>query len=183
MLTYESVPQILDMVGRVHERLFHELEGVSADQSAFRAEVGCWTIAEIVEHLANVQEGMGKVTSKLLKDAEAAGAKGREDKTIGPISMEFVMELAKQKFQAPENVRPGGGVPIEDSVNRLKANYQRLRDMTDRIEASDLSGPTFPHVAFGPLNAYQWLALIGLHESKHIDQVRTIKAASGYPGT
>jgi hypothetical protein len=28
------------------------------------------TIAEIVEHLANVQEGMGKVTSKLLNEAK-----------------------------------------------------------------------------------------------------------------
>jgi len=181
MLTYESVSQILDMVGRVHERLFHELEGISPEQSAFRAEMGGWTISEIMEHLATVQEGMGKVTSKLVREAESAGASGREDGKIGPISMEFVAELAKQKFEAPENVRPGGGVPVQDSVERLKAGYQRLRDMTSRIEASDLSGPTFPHVAFGPLNAYQWMALIGLHESKHIEQVKAIRAAQGYP--
>ena len=181
MLTYESVTQILDMVGRVHERLFSKVEGLSESQQTYRPEEGSWTIAEIMEHLANVHEGMGKVTSKLIKEAEASESSARSDGTIGPVSMEFLRELADQKFHAPENVRPAGGVRIEDSVEKLKSNYTRLLSLKPKIEALDLSGPTFPHAAFGPLNGYQWLALIGLHESKHLEQIKAIQASPGFP--
>ena len=181
MLTYESVTQILDMVGRVHERLFSKVEGLSESQQTYRPEEGSWSIAEIMEHLANVHEGMGKVTSKIIKEAEASGSSARGDGTIGPVSMEFLRELADQKFHAPENVRPGGGVRIEDSVEKLKSNYTRLLSLKPKIEALDLSGPTFPHASFGPLNGYQWLALIGLHESKHLEQIKAIQASPGFP--
>ena len=181
MLTYESVTQILDMVGRVHERLFSKVEGLSDNQLNYRSQDGTWTIAEIMEHLANVHEGMGKVTSKLVKEAETSGASARSDGTIGSVSMEFLRDLADHKFHAPENVRPAGGVRIEDSIERLKGNYERLLSMKPRIESVDLSGPTFPHAAFGPLNGYQWLALIGLHESKHLEQIKAIQASPGYP--
>ena len=181
MLTYESVTQILDMVGRVHERLFSKVEGLSESQQTYRPHEGSWTIAEIMEHLAIVHEGMGKVTSKIIKEAEASGSTARSDGTIGPVSMEFLRELADQKFHAPENVRPAGGVRIEDSIEKLKSNYTRLLGMKPKIEALDLSGPTFPHNAFGPLNGYQWLALIGLHESKHLEQIKAIQASPGFP--
>ncbi len=131
-------------MARVHERLFSKVEGLSESQQTYRPEEGSWTIAEIMEHLANVQEGMGKVTSKLIKEAEASESSARSDGTIGPVSMEFLRELADQKFDAPENVRPAGGVRIEDSVEKLKSNYTRLLSLKPKIEALRSEWPYFP---------------------------------------
>ena len=71
-MTFGSVEEILDMTGRMRDRLHRHVVGLSEAQESYRAASGEWTIAEIVEHLANVQEGMGKVTSKLLNEAESA---------------------------------------------------------------------------------------------------------------
>ena len=182
MLTYESVTQILDMVGRVHERLFSKVEGLSESQQTYRPDEESWSIAEIMEHLAIVHEGMGKVTSKIIREAEASGSTARSDGTIGPVSMEFLRELADQKFHAPDERSP-----CRRSENRgfCREAQEQLHE-TPQHETEDrslqtLSGPTFPHNAFGPLNGYQWLALIGLHESKHLEQIKAIQASPGFP--
>jgi hypothetical protein len=52
-----------------------------------------------------------------------------------------------------------------------------LRALQPRIEATDLSAFTYPHPAFGPLNFYQWLALIGLHEQRHLNQIESVLKA------
>ena len=180
-MTFGSVDEILDMVGRMHDRLHQHVVGLSEAQENFRPASGEWTIAEIVEHLANVQEGMGKVTSKLLNEAETAGAQASSDGKIGPVSALFVTDRAGEKFQAPERVRPHGDVRVADSLTRLKGNYERLLGMRPRIEAADIGAVGFPHPAFGTLTGYQWLALMGIHEGRHIAQIERIKAADGYP--
>ena len=180
-MTFGSVEEILDMAGRMRDRLHRHVVGLSEAQESYRAASGEWTIAEIVEHLANVQEGMGKVTSKLLNEAESAGAHASSDGKIGPVSALFVTERVDEKFQAPEHVRPHGGVKVTDSLARLNAHYERLMGMRPRIEAADIGAVTFPHPAFGTLTGYQWLALMGIHQGRHIAQIERIKAADGYP--
>jgi hypothetical protein len=178
---YGSVAEILESVGRTHQRLYEQLDGLTPGQADYRLADGRWTIEEIAEHLANVQEGMGKVTSLLLRQAEAEGAAGPSDGRIAPPDMSVVIDRVDERFEAPENVVPQGGRSIDESIERLKKNYDRLLGMRPRIEASDLSRYTYPHQAFGPLNGYQWLALIDLHERRHIEQIQGIKSSPGYP--
>ena len=39
----------------------------------------------------------------------------------------------------------------------------------------------FPHIAFGDLDCYQWLLLVGQHSLRHALQIEEIKASAGYP--
>lgn len=180
-MDFESVGQIFDMVEKTRQRLKHHVEGISEEQQSFRPGSDAWTIAEIVEHLANVQEGMGKIASKLAKEAEALAAPASAGGKIAPVSMAFIRERSAERFQAPENVRPHGTVAVADSLIRLQQNYDRLLAMRPRIEAWDLAACTFPHPAFGELSGYQWLGLLGFHETRHTNQIERIKASAGYP--
>ena len=180
-MTFSSVDEILDMVERMRDRLHNQVSSLTEAQESYRTTDGEWTIAEIVEHLANVQEGIGKVTSKLLNEAEAAGARPSTDGRIGLVSASFVTERAGEKFQAPEHLRPRGDVKVTDSLTRLKTQYERLAAMRQRIETTNIGVVSFPHPAFGALSGYQWLALMGIHQGRHIEQIERIKAADGYP--
>jgi hypothetical protein len=43
-------------------------------------------------------------------------------------------------------------------------------------------GPvTLHHFQLGDLAFYQWLAVAGAHEAKHLERIRAIKALPGYP--
>jgi hypothetical protein len=45
------------------------------------------------------------------------------------------------------------------------------------VEATDLNATGYPHPAFGPLNLYEWLAFIGIHEARHLRQVEALLGA------
>ena len=179
---FQSISEAIAIVGERHEDLRREVAGLSGEQSAFREAPDRWTIAEVVEHLAIVQDGMSRITNKLVKEAEAAGATVNPDEPIVGVNTDFIPERKSRWFQAPENVRPSGAVALEDSLDKLANDFERLTALRPRIEAVDLSSVSFPHAAFGPLSGYQWLALLGAHEGRHIEQIREIKQSEGYPG-
>ena len=181
MMSFRTVSEALEIVGKRHADLRHEVEGLKADQLNFRPHQDSWTIAEIVEHVSIVQEGMSKVTSKLVKDAQAAGAMAAGDGVIADVKTDFITDRKVRPLMAPELVRPSGGVAVGDSLTKLENDFVRLQDMRPRIEAVDLSNVTFPHPAFGPLSGYQWLALLSAHEARHLEQIREIKANTNYP--
>lgn len=180
-MSVRSVEEAIEIVGKMHSELRNEVAGLAIEQQGFRPVADRWTIAEIVEHVAIVQEGMSKIAGKLIKDAEAAGARARPDGSIDPVATDFIPDRSIQRFSAPERVHPKAGASISESLAKIEKDYQRLRDMRPSIESFDLSAVTFPHPAFGELNGYQWLALLGVHEGRHLQQIREIKETEGYP--
>jgi hypothetical protein len=46
---------------------------------------------------------------------------------------------------------------------------------------ADLREHFFPHVAFGDLDAYQWLVVVAQHGSRHAFQIEEIMAHPDYP--
>ena len=46
---------------------------------------------------------------------------------------------------------------------------------------ADLRSHFFPHIAFGDLDCYQWLLVLGQHASRHGYQIEEIKSHPAYP--
>lgn len=180
-MSFRTIAEALEIIGARHADLRREVGELAAQQLNFRPRADSWTIGEIVEHLSIVQEGMGKIASKLVREAEAAGARWHPEVLIEGVDVDFVSDRRTGRLDAPENVRPRGGVAIAESLSKLERDFQRLEEMRPRIESVDLSNVTFPHPAFGALSGYQWLALLGIHEGRHIEQIREIKSSEGYP--
>lgn len=176
-MSFNSVGEILEMIGRAHDALREAVADLDDAKAGYRASPDNWTIAEILEHLATVQEGMSKISYLLLKQADGTAAKP----DVWPLDLSMIEKGLGTNFQAPENVRPKGGVGIGESLEKLGRDYERLCDMQARLEAVDLNAATFPHPAFGPLGGYHWLVLLGFHEQKHTRQIERIKREEGFP--
>ena len=172
-MTYTSVAQIIEEIDKTRERLYQRVEGLTDEQANARPNPNAWTPAEMVEHLALLEGRLLRMMTMMLTKAESAGARGTDAAPVlmKPFTLdEFIERARNEKYTAPEAVRPGGQVSLADSLANLRRSREELRALRPRIEAVDLSTVTYPHPAFGPLNFYQWLALIGMHEERHLRQ-------------
>lgn len=179
MLTYHSVAEIYEALEDTRERLRRTLEGLDAEAETFRDAPERWTIAEIVEHLSIVEGGVARLASKVLDKVESEG--GAAAPAGGGLRSPLVdfgavaERAAREKYAAPEKAVPKGGVAVADSLARLRESSDTLRALRPRMETLDLTAARFPHPAFGPLDLYQWLAVLSLHEERHRRQIEALK--------
>jgi hypothetical protein len=179
-MIYHSVADIFAANERAQERLITAINHLNAAQENFRPAENCWTIAEIIEHVNIVNGGFLRITHKLLKQAEANAKPPKTDLALGHTILDAQGEQPPP-FAAPEVVRPRGGVPISTSLPKLRETLDGFAAIRSRLEAVDLSEPTFPHPAIGPINAYQWMITLGEHADRHRLQIEAIKTAAGFP--
>ncbi len=178
-MIYQSVADIFAANDKIRRRVIERAEGLSEAQLNYRLNDGAWTPAEIVEHLAIIEPRLTQVVGMLLKKTEAAAAEaGTPPPPMQPFSLDDLKERAKDKFVAPEELRPRGDVPVADALVRLDASRAALQELRPRLEAVDGTLSQYPHPAFGPLNLYQWLALIGMHEARHLRQLDGLLASA-----
>ncbi len=136
-----------------------------------------WTIAEFVEHIAIVEDGMTKISAKLLNAAQSAGNNKSDGKAV--FSENFLKKAAQMKtakFEAPDRVRPTGRQSVRESLEKMEKARGELENLRPLFETVEASGATFPHPFLGDLTAHEWLALVGGHEARHLEQIKEIIA-------
>lgn len=184
-MIYRSVADIFAAIDDKRARLEAGVAGLNEAEENFRPAPEAWSAAEIMEHLSVIEQQLVRLTQTMLKRAESsvsAAAANGERKPFAPFSLDELIERSRrEKYQAPETVRPQGDVPIAESLERLRRSRAALSELRPRLEATDLSEMRYPHPAFGPLDLYAWLAFIGLHEERHLRQIEALKSAPEFP--
>jgi hypothetical protein len=167
---YSSVDDVFTANEEVRRRLVARVETAGDGQA--RAPEGGWTVAEIVEHLSIAEPGITRAIEGLLRASDNDEAGQGAPQPFAPFSLDEQAEQARGKIEAPEFLRPTG-LPLAEGLARLKESRSVLAGLRSRFESADYS-QRFPHPAFGPLNAAQWLAFIGMHEERHLRQIERI---------
>jgi hypothetical protein len=158
-------------------RVLKEVEGLSQAQADWRPTDMDWSAGEIVHHLTLAEVGTGKVTSKVLKDA------GETVKPF-PADLKGFMPLATPsggRTEAPQAVWPERGKPFAQLVAEMKTTRERSRQSIERLGAVDPRPLTFSHPRLGALDLAQWWMLQAWHDGVHLEQLRAVKAVSGFP--
>jgi hypothetical protein len=62
---------------------------------------------------------------------------------------------------------------VAEALAGLDASRVALRNSLREADGIALNF-TYPHPMFGPLDLYQWLVFVGLHESRHACQIREL---------
>lgn len=181
-MVYDSVADILAANAAVQSRFEAAVTNLSPEQANFRPEADQWSISELAEHVSVVSAGMLRITQKLLKQAEDSGKPSLTEFNLKTTSLSQHGLPHDVKFAAPDRVKPQGNVSIEDALARMRETLDGFTSIQTRIEGTDLSAETFPHPAFGELNAYRWMILLGEHQDRHRLQIERVKASAGYPG-
>ena len=176
-MAYQSLGEIFTSIDETRARFFERVGALGAGQETMRADSEAWSVAEIVEHLSLVEKQIVKLTSLMLMKAEAGGAQASADGRIEPLSLDKIIERSQsEKYQSPETARPSGNVSIADSLSGMRSSRETLHALRPRLEATNLASVSYPHPAFGALNLYEWLVLIGFHEERHLRQIEAALA-------
>ena len=167
----QTISDIYANNDKIHEKTKQFVASLSDEQTAAMPEDEKWTIAEIVEHIAIVQDGMTKISAKLLTQAKAAGKTSDGTARLSENFATKAAEAQQLKFEAPDRVRPTGTQTIAESLTKMEETRRALEDLRPLFESVECSDFKFPHPFMGDLTAHEWLALIGGHEARHLKQI------------
>jgi len=163
----------------VRAQLLKEAEGLTQAQSDWRPGVDEWSVGEILHHLTLAEVGTGKLTSRLLKDAP---------QPIPPFPADLrgfspVPPPPPGPAKAPEVVYPERGHPLPRLLVDLKTVRERSRQSVERMAAVDPRVLRWRHFTLGEMDLAQWWLLHVRHETDHLQQLRAVKAARGFPAS
>ena len=170
---------VLDQLASGEARLLELVDGLTLAQWHFRETPDRWSIAENIEHLILFEHFIvGVIAQKLAAPPEP------EKKVNAAAKEPLVLSLANArniKFNSRAVNLPTGRWP---DTTELIVELRKARASTVVFAAetqADLRDHFFAHVAFGDLDCYQWLVLLGQHSVRHALQIKQIKADPAYP--
>ncbi|MGH7340890.1 MAG: DinB family protein, partial [Candidatus Rokuibacteriota bacterium] len=146
----EPVEALWTELQSVRAAILVEAEGLSQGQADWKPSAKDWSVGEVVHHLILAEIATGKLTTKLTREAGAAG---------------FPADLAAFKpfpapppgaAEAPEVVWPERGKPIAELLSTIRATRERSRQSIEKLASVDPRPLTFEHFRFGKLDLAQW---------------------------
>ena len=175
----KAVAQLWDELQAVRAQVLQEAEGLSQGQADWKPSEKDWSVGEIVDHITMAEVATGKLTTKLTKEAEAAGTLGMFPADLTAFAA--LPPMPPGPMEAPPVVWPGHGKPIGELLAALKATRERSRQSVEKLGTVDPRRLTFRHFRFGDLDLGQWWKLQASHEGIHLAQLREVKASPGFP--
>jgi uncharacterized damage-inducible protein DinB len=135
---------------------------------------GRWSVAEILEHLSNVERAV----------ATLIATRGREPlptvvEPPVPEAAECVagLRLRERRIDAPDALRPSGVLSADDALAALAASRCALLDAVRAAHPVALHRRTYYHAVLGRLTLRDWLAFVAHHEARHAAQIDEVAAA------
>jgi hypothetical protein len=170
---------VLDQLASSEARLLELVDGLTTAQWSFRETPERWSIAENIEHVILFEYFITGVITKVLSDPAEP-----DKKPLSAAKEHLVLGLAdarNTKFNARESVRPiGKWADTTEMIAELRKTRARTLAFAAETQAA-LRDHFFSHIAFGDLDCYQWLVVLGQHAARHALQIEAIKADPAYP--
>lgn len=163
---------------RVRGELLEVIGFLTTAQWVFRREPGSWRIAEIVEHLLRAEIGSSKMVRKLIR-----GDYSTQEHPAGATLYTTALDKYPYgRLEAPQVLVPG---PIRGRVElerELSVAHARFRMELERFRGADPEALRSPDPATGAwFTLGGWVKLQAWHEAHHIEQIKGIVVAPGFP--
>jgi len=174
-----AVATLWDDLQAVRAEVLREAEGLSQAQADFKPSPKDWSVGEVIDHLTIAEIATGKLTTKLTREAEAAGAVASfpaDLRAFGPLP-----PWPPGPAEAPPVVWPSAGKPIGELIAAMKATRERSRQSIEKMASLDPRRLVFKHFRLGDLDLAQWWVLQAQHDLIHLGQIRDIKHSPGFP--
>ena len=164
--------EVITLLDSNREALRTTLRDVNPTFAAMRSRDDGWSAAQIVEHLAIVEDAISRLLAKLVRQARESGAPPvTSDESVIQSLDKFRITEVVEKITAPSNLIPATESRVEDSLAILEQKRADLKKtLTDSADI-DLTGVIFAHRIFGDMNVYQWAVFTAQHEERHRRQI------------
>ena len=179
-----DLEQARQYFAQTRSRIVEATSGLSEAQLQFKPVADCWSILEILEHMALAHE---RILSRLPQLLQApAPDPGRDSQALDALLLAKIPDRSI-KANAPDFAKPTGLVPPSESLRRISCGYERLTEFLEstpdlREHVMDL--PPLRLVTQGAhtaADAYQWALTISAHDERHVRQIQELKANPNFP--
>jgi hypothetical protein len=171
----KRLDEILNYMDKTRADLLETAGQVNSTFASMRPQPGAWSVADILSHLAMVEEGVARMVAKSVDWARTndIGPETSEESLLRSLDS-FDIESGAGKIEAPASVFPTER-PADESIAALRQSRASLREALRAGADLDLSRVFRPHRIFGEINLYQWALFVAQHEERHRRQIeRTI---------
>lgn len=154
--------------------------GLTDPQWCYQPSPEEWSVAQCVEHLAIVENGLLRRLQAMASDPAApedqlAQAAGKED-----LIAKAVPSRGRRVKGPPQAMPKGDWTDPTTVLTRFIEVRERLIAYAETT-SDPLRTRQFPHFVFGPLDGFQWMIFLAAHSERHRKQLEEVKACTGFP--
>jgi hypothetical protein len=153
--------------------LLAALEAVPLDLLHVPTRPGGWSPAQHADHVERAERAFGLLVR--LVRAKGTLLPWTRRPGDGPPTIDF--DYAGTAIRAPRPLHPRARPDLDRVRSRLERTRARTLRALSRRARDAGRGATWPHPAFGRLDATQWLAVAALHEDHHARLLATSPAS------
>ncbi|MBG9453736.1 PadR family transcriptional regulator [Lysinibacillus sphaericus] len=160
---------INDQLCETRNNLVEEIKLLSDIQFNTKPDANSWSIAQVCHHLILTDASFVRLIAWALKQEDS--------KQVERKNIQLVADRTK-KIPAPEFVVPAEDFfTVQQIIELLEESRKKFTTFLDTIEdPSLLAEKSFKHPFLGDLPLDQWVELVSIHEQRHIEQIKEIKA-------
>jgi hypothetical protein len=161
-----TVPFIRDILLAIRNELLNEIDSLTDKQLNLRSSEDTWSVSQVMRHLIIMDEVMLPALRKAVQE---------ESERVTEKNLDFVLDRTN-KIQSP---LPEPSTEFISKEDLLKAtNHVRtplLEFINEFIDLTVTEDKSMIHPVFGRMSIKQMVEFIGLHEKRHIEQIKEIK--------
>ena len=155
------------------------VRGLTPAQWNFKPGPSRWSIAQVSEHLALVEQGIGGMVKTGAKPITAFST---DSAAKLEAAVRDLYGNRTRKMNSPEGFVPTGRWATQAELMSAYDEARRSNLEYVRTTKDPVRGRGVEHAAFGgPIDAAHWLVVIGAHMERHLHQIEEVKRAEGYP--
>ncbi|HET7456852.1 MAG TPA: DinB family protein [Gemmatimonadaceae bacterium] len=174
---HPRIAELTDYLARTRSALLAAVDAVPESRRETPPTPGAWSVAQVLDHLALVEDGSTRLLTKRVARAREAGL-GPDRETSSLLHSLDASGLGSraQRLDAPEIVLPRAGATAAGSAAALRESRASLLALLREVDGLDLSAVRATHGRLGDIDAYQWVLFLGMHEARHTEQLAEIAA-------
>ena len=167
---HPRISELIDYIDRQAVTLEAAYRAIPAERRTARPAPGRWSPAEVVHHVAIVEQRLTKRLQSLAEQARALPPETDASSVFTIVDTNRI-EIRSTRFKTSEL-----GEPRDTDASRVWSDFEAARrELKDVIRAADglaLDEVSAPHPALGPLTGYGWIAFAGAHAARHAAQIK-----------
>ena len=173
---HPRIEELIEFLGAHRRGVYEAVAAVPASLRDRKPAPDRWSVAEVVEHLAIVEQRVAALLTMRVTTARASGV-GPDPETSSVVESYpnpgAVIDRSR-RASSPSLVQPTGTVDATTGTRALVQAHAAMVSALQNASGVCLTDIMQTHPVFGPLNLYHFIVALGLHDQRHAAQIREI---------
>lgn len=179
--TNEDREALVGQLAESKRELVVATEGLNQEQSTWKPDSATWSVLEVMEHLARMEDFLFGILEEALEKTEPIADDARLPNPA-ETDQRILLQMPDRSVKAKS---PEQGLPKETYQNRDEAfvAFAQKRGKTmEFVRTTKLDLRRYRiNSPFGPIDAHQWLLMVSAHTQRHIKQIDELKRHELFP--